>query len=69
MARRGKIIQAGERFTRADASTKVYEVIELVEKPGHAPHARLLLEEGTPTDVLLVSVSALQDRNLWRRVD
>lgn len=61
-------VQVGERFTRAVGSPKVYVVIALVDRPGHLPHARLLLEDGTPSDELLVSLDALDDRKHWRAV-
>ncbi len=61
-------VQVGERFTRAAGSPKVYVVTALVDRPGHFLHARLLLENGMPTDELLVSVDALGDRKHWRPV-
>lgn len=61
-------VQVGDRFTRAVGSPTVYEVIAIVEKPSHLPHARLAMEGGLPSDELLVSVDALHDRNLWRQV-
>ncbi|MCW2242515.1 hypothetical protein [Azospirillum canadense] len=61
-------VQVGDRFTRTAGSPKIYVVTALVDKPGHLPHARLLLEGGMPTDELLVSVDALGDRKHWRPV-
>ncbi|MCW2239060.1 hypothetical protein [Azospirillum canadense] len=58
----------GDRFTRAAGSSKVYVVTALVDKPGLLPHACLLLEDGMPSDELLVSVEALGDRKHWRPV-
>lgn len=65
---RNKIVEVGDRYTRADGSPKIYFVTAVVEKPGHPPHARLLLEGGITSDEILVSVAALGDRMLWRRV-
>ncbi|MCW2239033.1 hypothetical protein M2351_003663 [Azospirillum canadense] len=53
-------VQVGDRFTRAAGSPKVSVVTALIDKPGHLPHARLLLETGMPsgagqTDVVLCS--------------
>ncbi|MCW2241784.1 hypothetical protein [Azospirillum canadense] len=61
-------VQVGDRFTRAAGSPKIYVVTALVDKPGQLPHARLLLEDGLPSDELLVSVDALGDRKHWRPV-
>ncbi len=61
-------VQVGGRFTRAGGSPKVYVVTALGDKPGHLPHARLLLENGMPSDELLVSVAALGDRKHWRPI-
>ncbi|MCW2239095.1 hypothetical protein [Azospirillum canadense] len=62
-------VQMGDRFTRTAGSPKIYVVTALVDKPGHLPHARLLLEDGMPSDELLVSVDALGARKQhWRPV-
>ncbi|MCW2240338.1 hypothetical protein [Azospirillum canadense] len=61
-------VQVGDRFTQAADSPKVYVVTAMVDKPDHLPHARLLLEEGTPSDELLVSLDSLGDRKPWRPV-
>ncbi len=62
-------VYVGDRFTRAAGSPKVYVVTALVDKFSHLPDARLLLEDGMPSDELLVSVDALGARKQhWRPV-
>jgi hypothetical protein len=63
-----KNVTIGSRYTRANSSLSVYVVMGIVEKTGHLPHARLALEGGLQGEELLVSVSALGDRKLWRQV-
>ncbi len=45
---RSKAVEIGARYTRADGSSGIYVVTAVVEKPGHLPHARLVLDDGTP---------------------
>lgn len=64
----GRTVAIGTRYTRVNGSPSVFVVVGILEKTGHLPHARLALEGGLQGEELLVSVSALGDRKLWRQV-
>lgn len=70
--RRGRDIHVNDRFAKVtellEAAQKVWIVWHLVEFPGLPKHVKLI-QESDPERVLTVSLSALLDRRLYRRLD
>lgn len=65
LARRFKVT-VGDRFAKAGQPGQVYEVINMVERPGFPQHVQLRLigSSGAP---LLMSASALTDPHFYVR--
>lgn len=66
MSRRQGLV-AGDRFIKVDTK-RIYVVVAVVTKPGHAAHARLQADGGLP-DQRIIRVSALSDPAVWRRTE
>lgn len=62
-------VQVGDRFRRPRFNPTIYVLTELVERPGHPPHARLTPESGTGENMLLVSIAALAEGRLFIPVE
>ncbi|MDR3517528.1 MAG: hypothetical protein P4M00_17120 [Azospirillaceae bacterium] len=61
-------IELGDRIIRTGRSRTVYAIAAWVELPGLPIHARLQPEGEGGEDAILVSVTALTDVNLYRRI-
>ena len=61
-------VSIGDRFKRVGKSRTVYEVVAFLEKRGLPLHVRLVSDEGSGSQSVLISASALTDSTFFRRV-
>ncbi len=70
--RRGRDVRINERFAKVcallEAAQTVWVVWQMVEPPGLPKHVKLI-QESDPKRVVMVALSALADRRLYRRLD
>ncbi|HYG90810.1 MAG TPA: hypothetical protein VD978_31655 [Azospirillum sp.] len=67
MARRPSVA-VGDRFIKL-ANGRMYIVRSIDEpRPDRPQHARMVTED-SPPETLLIGVSSLSDKHLWRRAD
>lgn len=64
---RGNPIHPGDRFCRAGNLESVWIAETVIERPDLPPHIRLTRADN-PYRVITVSVSALLDKRLYRRL-
>ena len=62
-------VSIGDRFKRVGRSRAVYEVVAILEKRGQPLHVRLVSNEGSGGESVLISASALTDSTFFQRVD
>jgi len=67
MSFRQRPIAVGDRFARTSAPDHVFQILKIDERPNLPAHARLIAE-GRDRDQITISVSALGDPKLFRRV-
>jgi hypothetical protein len=62
-------VSIGDCFERIGPTRTVYRVVSLTDKPGLPLHVRLVSDQRSGSDALLISASALMDIRFFRRVD
>ena len=62
-----RMIEVGQRFKKTDPPSAVWEVLEVVMKPGGIRHFRLCNRDD-PTTIKLISEPTLADVRLYRLI-
>ena len=61
-------IKVGDEFIKSEVPNTVWVVKQLVEFPGLVPHAELI-SQGFNRRTITLSLNALADQNLYRRIE